>query len=186
MKLYHFTSIYHLATIMEDGFIKTTESNADFLIDHAETDVVWLTSNKNPQSEISLEGSIVDKKQVRLTVNINAIQYLQWAKKNNVDDFTIHMLDSTGGGQARKWFVVERPVLQSEWVMVELFDSQSQKWVEYSDSLHLKLFGKLKLIKTQDGTMTPSDMNSTLFITMITPLVSKRDWNIETEITEVA
>lgn len=133
MTLYHFTSTYHLSNIIKDGLIKTTESNASFLANHVAEDVVWLTSNKNPQREASLSGSIVDKKQVRITVNINAQHYFLWAKQNNVSEETLSILDSTGGGQANKWFVVNRLIPRSQWQEIEVFDYQTEKWVKYVD-----------------------------------------------------
>ena len=169
MKLYHYTSILHLIKILEEGYLKTTESNADSIIEHAKADVVWLTSNKNPLSEKSIENMYIDKKQVKFTVNMNAVQYLQWAKNNNVDEEVVGMLNYAGGGQSKKWFVTEEPIYKSRWLQIELYDYSLNRWVIYSEELHARLIGKL-LLRLEDGKIVTCDEKSSFLMQILKEL----------------
>lgn len=160
MILYHYTSIYHLVKIVQDGHIRTTESNASMDADHFANDVVWLTSNKNPQCETSLGGA-TDKKQVRITVNVPAIQYVHWAKRNHVPTDLMEMLNKQGGNQMPKWHVMERPITQQEWKKIDIFDYGINKWVPYSEETHKRILGKI-LVHEQDGKFIPVDSRSDL------------------------
>lgn len=181
MKLYHYTSVFHLIKIMEDGYINTTESNANYLKSNAANDVVWFTSNKNPRVERILT-SVVDKRQVRIVVDIKATQYLHWAKKNEIDKLELKILNEKGGYQSNKWFVVEHPVPKSEWLQIELFDYTSNRWLDYSLELHRNLIGKIRAIKHEDGTMEVADESSALIVQMMEAINKKSDFEIEMEV----
>lgn len=76
---------------------------------------------------------------VRITLDIEAVPYLNWAAKNNISKEIVHRLDSTGGNQAQNWFVLERDVPIHEWTCIELF--VSGKWVSYNEELLELEFG---------------------------------------------
>lgn len=131
MKLYHFTSLFHLPQIMEDGCLKVTESNASFARTHVAPDVVWLTANPSPSKEESLLGSSVDKTQVRIEVDVEAVRYRRWAQNNSVAPEVVRRLNRTGGGQASNWFVTEQEVHGESWNRIEIFDKKSGQWLEF-------------------------------------------------------
>ena len=131
MKLYHFTSLFHLPQIMEDGYLKVTESNASFSRTHAAPDVVWLTANPSPSKETSLLGSCVDKMQVRIEVEVDAVRYRRWAQNQNVAPEVVRRLNRTGGGQASNWFVTEQEVQFESWNRIEIYDKKSEQWIEF-------------------------------------------------------
>ena len=151
MNLYHYTSIYHLLGLLESNQIKTTESNASFRIEHLAADVVWLTSNASPSFEASLLGSFVDKKQVRITVDVPAVPYMEWAKENNVSREVIRQLDQFGGKQKKNWHVIERPIPSLEWKQIDLYDYDKSRWVPYCDTYHKALLGKIKVFGEKEN-----------------------------------
>ena len=131
MRLFHYTSLFHLPQILEDGYLKVTESNASMTRTHAAPDVVWLTTNPSPGNEESLDGCSFSKKQVRFEVDVPASRYRQWAKNNNVSPKLVQRLNYTGGGQANNWYVIERPVTKEEWSRIDIFVAEIQQWVNF-------------------------------------------------------
>ncbi len=121
IRVYRYTSTDHLPHILNDGFLKTVESNISFKRDHAGPDVVWLSINPDPQDgTLGLAGSSVDKLAVRFTVELPkrlVHKWQPWALAHGSSTQTIESLISTGGG-ASSWRVYERSVPSSEWVEV--------------------------------------------------------------------
>lgn len=131
MKLYHYTSLFHLPQILEDGYLSVTESNASFSRTHAAPDVVWLTANPSSSKEASLRGSCVDKTQVRIEVDVDAVRYRRWAQKHNVAPEVVRRLNKTGGDQANNWYVTERQVQRESWNRIEIYVPRMEKWIEF-------------------------------------------------------
>lgn len=129
MRLFHYTSLFHLPQILEDGYLKVTESNASMTKLHAAADVVWLTNNPSSGTEESLNGATFSKKQVRFELNVPAIRYRQWAKNHNVSPKLVQRLNYTGGGQANNWYVIERLIAKEEWSRIDIFVPETQQWV---------------------------------------------------------
>lgn len=96
MRLFHYTSLFHLPQILEDGYLDVTESNASMTETNAAPDVVWLTNNPGAAKETSLDGGGISKKQVRIEVNVSATRYRQWAKNHNISERIVRALNSSG------------------------------------------------------------------------------------------
>lgn len=125
MTLYHFTSLYHLPKIKADGVIRPTESNFSRHTPNAGPQVVWLTDLPD-MGDVShgLEGSLYDKKQVRIEVRVPAIRWLDWPPalsqmRPDVRDSLIH----NGGGMeaAEHWYVLPGRIPASRWVDIHVF-----------------------------------------------------------------
>lgn len=126
MKLYHFTSTWHLPRIEADGVLRTTESNGDIRPgrDHAKPDVVWLLDTDDLAGlPHGLAGSAVDKTRVRITIDLpdyRVERWTDWATRHGVDDLTKVILIESGGGweAAQHWYVSEAPIRRRFWVDV--------------------------------------------------------------------
>lgn len=118
MILYHFTSPDHLPLIFRSGLLKPTESNLSMNRAHAGPDVVWLTSDPEPGYMEWTEGSINDKSRIRFTVELPrraAQPWSDWAARLGMKPEWKRALINSGGKGWRRWHVVQRPVLASEW-----------------------------------------------------------------------
>ena len=123
MRLYHFTSMVHLPSIIEAGVLRTTESNGDIRPghEHALPDVVWLLDVPTLDGlSHGLAGSAVDKTAVRFTVDVpraRVERWSDWAKRNKVDDLTRAVLVEAGGGweAAKHWWITERAIPSRQW-----------------------------------------------------------------------
>lgn len=123
MKLYHYTSTLHLPFIQEDGFIKTVESNLSMTEANLGPDVVWLTTRYSRRYQRWAALSAVDKTQVRITVNVEDAQWWpKWARRQGITKTWYDALDAAGGYTAEEWYVVPRPIPQSEWLEIEVFE----------------------------------------------------------------
>lgn len=119
-RLYHFTTTLHLSSILDEGVLRTTESNVSLRRTHAGPDVVWLTSNPTcrPMKEWGRNG-LADKGAVRFTVDVPASEvhrWHDWAKRRGMSEQTIAALAEVGG--SRSWWVIERPIPGDEWAEV--------------------------------------------------------------------
>jgi hypothetical protein len=112
MKLYHFTSFYHLHKILADGFIRVTESNIGSPFkewlpygEHVGPDVVWLTESKE-KLDNGLIGGAVDKQKIRFEIEIeNAIRWRDFANQYKINPKWYRRLDITGNYTAKNWWV---------------------------------------------------------------------------------
>lgn len=125
MKLYHFTSEFHLPLIMSDGFLKLTESNigsprSDLLPygEHIGPDVVWLTDLPEA-STLGIDDSFFNKLKVRFTVEIEAESWQKFAKRHNINRKWYRILDETGGFTAKNWFISEKPIFAKDWLEIK-------------------------------------------------------------------
>jgi hypothetical protein len=121
MKLYHFTSLYHLPLIKAAGQLNLTESNIgspykDWLPygEHFGPDVVWLTERILP-SDNGLGGSAVNKQAVRIEVDIdNAVRWVDFANRHGINRRWYRYLDKAGGFTSRYWWVALDPIVVKE------------------------------------------------------------------------
>ena len=119
MKLYHFASAGRLAQIMDDGYLKVTESNMSRTREHAGPDVVWLTSDPDPSAQPWKSGAPVDKTAVRFTVDVpkrEAQRWRGWATRRGIDPRWLKNIAASGG--SGRWYVIERPVPRAEWIEI--------------------------------------------------------------------
>jgi hypothetical protein len=120
MTLYHFTSIYHLPRIKQDGYIRPTASNLSLYLPRQGPDVVWLMDRPDPGDyHHGLRGSGVNKRAVRIAVNITPFsgaittyKWTLWARSLNMDESTMEALITSGGGRAaaNMWWVCPAPI----------------------------------------------------------------------------
>jgi hypothetical protein len=126
MKLYHYTCTRHLPKILEDGFLKTVESNVSLKREHAGPDVVWLTDEDDLQQPDRYPGwatplALVDKTGVRFTVEIeDAIPWRSFARHHKVQMLVYATLNDTGSNAADHWYVVPRQIPRTEWRQVAI------------------------------------------------------------------
>ena len=119
VRLYHYTSERHLRRILSAGYLKTVESNISFKREHAGPDVVWLTTDETAERGLGLQGSNVDKTEIRFTVELDrraVHKWFSWAKARGSSQQAMDVMAKGGG--AGSWRVVERPIPSSEWVEV--------------------------------------------------------------------
>lgn len=129
MKLYHFTSEFHLPRILAAGFLMTTESNVgspypghDPYGDHAAAPVVWLMDDPEGPFRYNhgLAGAAVDKKRIRFTVEVDAVRWLNWQPAMDMHpEWRKNFLAVSGGLiSARRWYVSEESILQEDWLEI--------------------------------------------------------------------
>lgn len=129
--LYHFTSTYHLKMILESRFLKLTPSGLKetknprvengILIDDNMNykPVVWLTDNDKPLG-LGLEGSIVDKSEIRITLSKNDHYkyWLGWANKNLMNKkWQKEFIASTP--QYKSWYISEQLIPIEDIIIIE-------------------------------------------------------------------
>lgn len=124
MRLYHFTAATesHLGSIMREQSIRTTESNLSFAKADAGPRVVWLTRDGEPDHDLGLGRSAVNKRGARLTIEVppgTALSWEGWARRRGSSPKDMRALMAAAGGTGhRDWYVTERPILLSEIVEV--------------------------------------------------------------------
>lgn len=135
--LYHFTTSHHLASILTDGFLRTTESNLSRTIPHAGPPVVWLTADGDREHFPGLAGGIrvagrvtAEKREIRFTVRLPSHEVWtldSWAAKRRMNRSWLARMKATAGAEARAFRLIERPITRSEWVAVELWDGTAYR-----------------------------------------------------------
>lgn len=128
---YTYAGDSHLGSILRSRLLRTTESNVDLRAGHAHAGpgVVWLLDR--PMSAGDNHGLIVgqasfsaDAKQqieIELRVPLREVHlWTEWARRHGSDPHHVAHLVKAGGGaaQARHWFVIARPVPESEWTTI--------------------------------------------------------------------
>lgn len=129
--LYHFTSTYHLMMILETGFLKLTPSglketknprivNGKLIDDNMDyKPVVWLTDSDQPLG-LGLEGSTVDKSEIRITLlkKENYKYWLGWANNNLMNKkWQKEFIASTP--QYKTWYVSEQVIPLNDVLKIE-------------------------------------------------------------------
>ena len=121
MRLYHFTTVLHLPSIMCDGLNRGDVPLSPYKFKNA----VWFTTEPDAGqgSDHGLMG-IVDKRAVRITVDIdpknNRLE--RWdiaAKRLNIGVGWLKVLDMTGGGQSRTWWLYWGAIPVNDFFSVE-------------------------------------------------------------------
>ena len=134
--LYHYTSELHLPIILGSGFLKLTESNADFFVENAAPQVVWLTQESFDKAPKYLFNRMlgVDKSTVRFTIErpTDAQRADKWLKKNGASELTIDVLERSGGAKLSTMYVVPRIIPSDEWVRLEARVVHTWKEVTYA------------------------------------------------------
>lgn len=123
-RLFHFTTSLHLPSILDEGMLRTTESNCSRTRPHAGPDVLWLTSSADVEVHQGWQWSgprraFVDKTEVRFTVEVpkrDVYRWWDWAARRGIDQKWARQLAAVGG--SRTWWVIERPVTGDEWIEV--------------------------------------------------------------------
>ena len=127
LKLYHYTSLYHLQQILADGEIKTAPSNLlkpvnpkivnGCLCDETDTykPVVWLTSVLDfyQAEKVGLSGSVLDKTEAVIQITTTPLQMFykweKWAQQNKIDKNWFEALKNTAPGW-EDFYVTETPI----------------------------------------------------------------------------
>jgi hypothetical protein len=134
MRLYHFTSRFHLDSILRDGVITTTESNVGSPIPflrpygtHVGPDVVWLLDLPDAGHTHGLGH---EKTEVRIAVEVPAIRWLDWPHTAQMNPKWFARLVKTGGGieAAAHWYVFPAPIRASSWEAIHV---KEPTWREY-------------------------------------------------------
>lgn len=135
--LYHFTSTYHLPSIIKSGFLKLTPSNLigprpddDLHIDPLTGCAVWKTMNYKPvvwltkdpganSNANGLNGSLVNKSEIRITITkpINCIPWNVFADRHKMNRSWRKKFEE--GKAPENWFVSERKIPFSEIARIE-------------------------------------------------------------------
>lgn len=125
MRLYHFTTTHHLPSILREQRLRTTDSGLEMLSSFKEPSVVWFLDTPDAgEKGHGLDGSVVDKREIRITVDVPdylCYQWLWWAAAHNIEPGWQEVLVKVGGGteMAAHWWVVERAVGSHRWVKIE-------------------------------------------------------------------
>lgn len=115
--LYHYTSTFHLPQIFQSKFLKLTESNLR-LDKTMYKPVVWLTTVLEPTGQ-GLEGSIVDKTEVRITVeHKEKYKYWKvWSRKNKIPKIWADSLERNQ--KPETWWVSTEEIPFEDIIMIE-------------------------------------------------------------------
>lgn len=117
--LYHFTSATNIQAILDSGYLKTVESNISLKREHAGPDVVWLTTSPSANAGHGLQGSLVDKTEIRVTVEVDSRsvhKWREWARARGSNEATISALTRSGGSGS--WRVVMTRIPAERWTEV--------------------------------------------------------------------
>jgi hypothetical protein len=127
MKLFHFTSEYHLRAISRHGL-----TVGDVPTDLASSEGrcgVWLTSNSEPSGH-GLQGAAADKSRFRLAVDVPEngvlVKWVDWAHKN-VTPETMRALHSTASA-FDTWFIYFGVIPRAR--ITECFDMRVGRAIE--------------------------------------------------------
>ena len=84
--LFHYTCLYHLPKILDDGYLKLTESNLRIPYQEMYKPVVWLTTSNIPEGH-GLDNCIADKTEIKFTFSFQKhFKYWNnWSKENKMD-----------------------------------------------------------------------------------------------------
>jgi len=157
MIFYHYTSEPHLEKIQEEGLIKVSESNISATKEHAGPDVVWLfkepLTGPTPRMlmfpvNMKFATLLLDKSKIQIQVDIPEQEVRRadkFFKKLGADPQWIKELERVGQSKNKKWYVIQRDILQSEWGSVTIRP-------EASDILQEHATGKVQRIGHVEGT----------------------------------
>lgn len=108
-RLYHFTSLLHLGSILVDGSI----SRGEIPVSPSQSlNGIWATANRCSDAQPWARVSLVDKTEVRLEFG-NKEDFQCWAdlaRELNIDPAWFIAFNEAGGPTAAQWFVSRKPV----------------------------------------------------------------------------
>ena len=153
MKLYHFTAISKLKSILGEGLTRgevvvdfndvlngVNLTNDPSSSGHGLCNAEFLTPELTDKLGLQLAATrpvpfFPNKRKVRITVNVpngSVTRWLRWASKN-VDDGTREALIRSGGGiaKARSWYFSFDPIPTDRFVSVEI--RQHGEWIAYHE-----------------------------------------------------
>lgn len=117
MRLYHFTHPGHLASIIAQGVLRTTDNNIDPSTP-VSPDVVWLTDEPVLLDEGHRDGLYAKKRQIRFEVDApRARRWLDWVPVQTMDPNWKDTIIRSGGGieAAEHWWVSVKPIPRANW-----------------------------------------------------------------------
>ena len=129
MRLYHYTSLTNLDLIVAARQLRPGESDLSHRRPHAGPDVVWLTTMAEPDAHgLRLAGldlkpaaarRLADKTAIRFAVEVDdAEPWLSWSTRHGILPSWQHALGR--GRRPETWYVVDRPIAASEWIVVDV------------------------------------------------------------------
>lgn len=119
--LYHYTSKVHLPKIFYSGYLKLTESNLR-TTEEMYKPVVWLTTDKEPNAQnLGLNGSMVDKTEVRIHVKKKPTSTVkkwgQYSKKNKINKEWQKIFEE--GRTPNTWLVSTKEIPLEDILLIE-------------------------------------------------------------------
>ena len=120
MILYHFTHRGHLPSILEEGRLRTTESNVSIHKEHAGPDVVWLFNTPEVPPTTTNGSLYAEKRIVRIKVDIpksHVHKWTTWGPARSMSPLWFATFVHSGGGMAaaNHWWVATSPIPASRW-----------------------------------------------------------------------
>lgn len=123
--LYHFTSPFHLSSILNTGHIALTESNLNTI--EGNCVVVWLTDSPQPDCHgLLFDPSMpeeLDKTRIRITVHYKPHfkRWSEWSDKKGISQEWKEALISTASAEEtyKTWYVSERTIPMTEVLKIE-------------------------------------------------------------------
>lgn len=147
--LYHFTSTYHLPSILAAETLTLTESNIgspneawEPYGEHYGPDVVWCFNVPKPimgsPTMLMARGTtaggdhfLIDKRLVRITIEVpeeDVVRFTPWAKDLGIHPSWLKVMQK--GNPSKNWYCVLRPVPMDEWLTVEIRERVDAPWIE--------------------------------------------------------
>jgi len=121
MKLYHFTSEYHLLQILKDTAL--TKGDVPLSPTHG-INAVWFTIDPNRYHQLWIRGSAVDKTKVRIEVRINKNDpnLRKWTEfaRRHLAKFWFKALDDVAGNRSGDWYIYLKPFPLSPDTLIDI------------------------------------------------------------------
>lgn len=119
MRLYHFTCIEHLESIMSRGLSRGTSMTSV----NDERQCVWFTTEQHAVPGAHGLISVYDKTAVRIAVEFKAREpklwrWIDFARFCKADRRWIKIVDETGGGLSHTWFIYRGVIAPSRFAEV--------------------------------------------------------------------
>jgi hypothetical protein len=126
--LFHYTSERHWTLIKQRGVLLTSESNIGSPVPtwkpcghRLGPDVVWLLDlSELGDVNHGLNGSVFNKREVRIEVDVPGIKWLDWAPAQQMNPNWRKAFINAGGGDeaAGHWYVWPREIANDHWLSV--------------------------------------------------------------------
>ena len=117
--LYHYTSELHLPIILGSGFLKLKDQFRHFFVENAAPQVVWLTQESYTKTPPKMLGMYKFTFRFIIERPDDAQRADKWLKKNGASEFTMDILEQSGGAKLSTMYVVPRIIPSDEWVRLE-------------------------------------------------------------------